>query len=57
MMMTAAEIKNKFIYTLRWFSVDEINDYWVKFVAESHCTDDYEFIHYLRKNIRERIDG
>lgn len=45
-MMTAPEIKNKFIYTLSLFSEREIKVLWAAYVPV-HGTDEFAFVSYL----------
>lgn len=56
-MMTAGEIKNKFIHTLRWISEAEVDLEWKAYVHNTGCTDEFQFIVFLRKKLLERIDG
>lgn len=54
-MITAAEIQNKFIYTLRRFSHEEITTLWSWFVERYQSTDEYKFVDLLKRRMGERF--
>ena len=56
MAMLAWEIKNKFIYTLRRFPVDELEKLWSEFIRTQGSTDEHAFVEWLELLWPERFE-
>lgn len=56
MPMQAGEIKNKFIHTLRHFTVKELETLWLEFIREFGSTDEHAFVDHLEVLMPERFD-
>ncbi len=56
MAMTAWEIKNKFIYSLRRFTLEEIESYWKQYIHDTGNTDEYAFWKHLQRLMPDRFD-
>lgn len=54
--MLAWEIKNKFIYTLRRFPVDELEKLWSEFIRTQGSTDEHAFVEWLELLWPERFE-
>lgn len=55
MALSAAQIKNLFIFNLRNFSLEEIEKLWNEYMGEFQSTNEWEFLLYLRETFPERF--